>query len=255
MNITLIGAGRLAYQLGKSLSKAGHKITEVYSRTETSAKALADLLETTYCCDLSKVSRDSDVYVFALKDSALEQVASQICPTIGEALAIHTAGSMPMELFKGKARHYGVLYPMQTFSKERNVDFTDIPCFIEASDEASESKIRQMLEGVSQLIIKMDTDRRKKLHLAAVFACNFSNHCYAMAEKILKSEGIDFNVMLPLIDETARKVHDLSPAKAQTGPAVRWDENVIQNQSNQLEGIDRDIYMLMSESIHRNLKT
>lgn len=131
MKIVLIGAGNLATHLGKALHAAGHDMVQVFSRTMQSAETLASLLDAEPLTDMAQVRDDADVYIFSVKDSALEQLISQLCG--GEKkVFLHTAGSMPMSVFRGKALHYGVLYPMQTFSKQREVDFSIIPCFIEA---------------------------------------------------------------------------------------------------------------------------
>ena len=160
-----------------------------------------------------------------------------------------------MSLFQGLAHHYGVFYPMQSFSKERTVYFAEIPTFIEANDDKTKQVIRQLAESVTQHVIELSSDDRQYLHLAAVFACNFVNHCYALAAEILEQHGMDFNVMLPLIDETARKVHQLHPLQAQTGPAMRYDENVIRHQLELLNDnpAARDIYERMSMNIHRKV--
>ena len=154
-----------------------------------------------------------------------------------------------MDLFKGCCTHYGVLYPMQTFSKEREVDFHQIPLFIEASDAESLQQIRVLADSVSQHVYELSTADRRYLHLAAVFACNFANHCYTLAADVLAQKGLPFDVMLPLVDETARKVHELHPVEAQTGPAVRGDQNVLAAQSALLDGRLRTIYNIMSDSI------
>jgi len=158
-----------------------------------------------------------------------------------------------MEMFKGMTHHYGVFYPMQSFSKERLVDFAEIPTFIEANDAKAMGVIRLLAESVSERVRELSSDDRQYLHLAAVFACNFTNHCYAMAAEILEEHGMGFDVMLPLIDETARKVHQLHPLQAQTGPAVRYDENVIRHQAQLLQShpVMKDLYERMSLHIHR----
>ena len=142
---------------------------------------------------------------------------------------------------------------MQTFSKSREVDFSEIPVFIEASGAVELAQIERLAASVSGNVRELDTSRRRYLHLAAVFACNFANHCYALAEEILARHDIPFDVMLPLVKETARKVEQLSPREAQTGPAVRYDENVINRQAAMLadEPEWKNIYESMSRSIHR----
>lgn len=251
MKIVLIGAGNLATHLGKALHAAGHDMVQVFSRTMQSAETLASLLDAEPLTDMAQVRDDADVYIFSVKDSALEQLISQLCG--GEKkVFLHTAGSMPMSVFRGKALHYGVLYPMQTFSKQREVDFSIIPCFIEANDEFALKQIEGLAGQISHRVFQLSSEDRKYLHLSAVFACNFANHCYAASQELLQQHGIPFDVMLPLIDETAAKVHGMTPKEAQTGPAVRYDENVIDKQIQLLENQPyfQKIYDCMSKSIH-----
>lgn len=251
MKIVLIGAGNLATHLGKALHAAGHDMVQVFSRTMQSAETLASLLDAEPLTDMAQVCDDADVYIFSVKDSALEQLISQLCG--GEKkVFLHTAGSMPMSVFRGKALHYGVLYPMQTFSKQREVDFSIIPCFIEANDEFALKQIESLAGQISHRVYQLSSEDRKYLHLSAVFACNFANHCYSASQELLQQHGIPFDVMLPLIDETAAKVHGMTPKEAQTGPAVRYDENVIGKQIQLLENQPyfQKIYDCMSKSIH-----
>ena len=251
MKIVLIGAGNLATHLGKALHAAGHDMVQVFSRTMLSAETLASLLDAEPLTDISQVRDDADVYIFSVKDSALEQLISQLCG--GEKkVFLHTAGSMPMSVFRGKALHCGVLYPMQTFSKQREVDFSIIPCFIEANDEFAQKQIEGLAVQISHRVYQLSSEDRRYLHLSAVFACNFANHCYAVSQELLQQHGIPFDVMLPLIDETAAKVHGMTPKDAQTGPAVRYDENVIGKQIQLLENQPyfQKIYDSMSKSIH-----
>lgn len=193
----------------------------------------------------------ADVYIISVKDNALQEVIRQATKDREDQLFVHTAGSMPMDVFKGYTSRYGVLYPMQTFSKERMVDFSEIPLFLEASDAVTLATLRVLADSVSQHVYELSSEERKYLHLAAVFACNFANHCYALSAEALTHVHLPFDVMLPLIDETARKVHELHPLDAQTGPAVRYDENVIRMQSALIEDpLMREIYERMSQSIH-----
>ena len=272
MKIVLIGAGNLATHLGKALHAAGHDIVQVFSRTMQSAETLASLLDAEPLTDIAQVMDDADVYIFSVKDSALVQLVAQLCRHEADGLGedgavnalrkakkgehervfLHTAGSMPMSVFKGMAQHYGVLYPMQTFSKQREVDFSIIPCFVEANDEFAQKQIEGLAREISGRVYQLSSEDRKYLHLSAVFACNFANHCYAISQELLEEHGIPFDVMLPLINETAAKVHEMKPKDAQTGPAVRYDENVIGKQSKLLENHPhfKKVYDSMSKSIH-----
>ena len=231
MNVAMIGRGRVATHMSKALLKAGHGVVSVNSRT------------------LEELPQDADVYILAVKDSALQDVIRQLTnllKTKNDApLIVHTAGSMPLSVFEGYAENGGVFYPMQTFSMEREVDFREIPLFIEGKDK----RIRELAESISEHVYELSSDDRKYLHLAAVFACNFTNHCYTLAAEVLEKKGLPFDVMLPLVDETARKVHELHPHEAQTGPAVRGDENVMNAQAALLDGRNKEIYELLSKSI------
>lgn len=253
MRVSLIGAGNLATNLGKALKQQTDiEVVQVFSRTMNAAETLARQLGCPAVCDLDQVCCDADAYVVSVKDAVLEEVVRTLCKGREQAVFVHTAGSMPLSVFEGCSRHYGVLYPMQTFSKEREVDFGEIPVFVEASDELAMTVVRQ-LARVSERVYELSSADRRYLHLAAVFACNFANHCYMLSSEVLAGCGVPFDVMLPLIDETARKVHELSPREAQTGPAVRYDENVMDAQKTLLtDGLMREIYEKMSLSIHRN---
>jgi len=231
VKVVLIGRGRLATNLLAALQQAGHEVVSINSRT------------------LEGLPLEADAFIVAVKDSALEEVIRRATKGREQQLFLHTAGSMPMSLFEGHTGRYGVFYPMQTFSKERLVDFAEIPVFIEGADPA----IRPLAESISRRVYELSTEARKYLHLSAVFACNFVNHCYALSAELLEQHGLPFDVMLPLIDETARKVHELHPHDAQTGPAVRYDENVIRMQSALLADNPelQQIYELLSLDIHR----
>ena len=251
--IVLIGAGNVATHLGKALQGAGFDIRQVYSRTEASASALGHLLSTPYTLSLDEVCTDADLYIVALKDSVLQELLPQIVIGREKALFVHTAGSMPMQVWEGHALRYGVLYPMQTFSKQREVCFEEVPFFVEANVQDDLEALKALAGRISPKVHEATSEQRKYLHIAAVFACNFSNHMYALCGHLLEKHGIPFDVMLPLIDETARKVHELPPADAQTGPAIRYDVNVIDRHLEMLsdEPEMQDLYEKISKSIYK----
>lgn len=252
MRIVLIGAGNLATHLAKALIKAKHDIVQVFSRTEESAEALAKIAECESTTDIYNIRCDADIYIFSVKDSVLERLANCVAENVHGKLFVHTAGSMPMDILPVERR--GVLYPMQTFSKSREVDFSVIPTFIEAEKEEDLNTLQELASSITTSVRVLSSNDRKSLHVAAVFACNFVNHCYRLSEKVLADYGVPFSVMLPLVDETARKVHEISPKDAQTGPAVRWDENVMLRHKQMLENdaMMKEIYELMSKSIHND---
>lgn len=254
MKIVIIGSGNLATNLSLALKDAGQDIVQIFSRTEAHAKELADKVGCPYTASLDAIRSDADVYILSVKDDALLRLIPILCESRQNGLFLHTAGSVPMNLFEGSASRYGVLYPMQTFSKNRRVDFREIPCFIEASSPQTLAVVRSLTECISDHVVVCDSEKRKKMHLAAVLACNLTNHCYRLAERVLEAEQIDFSLFLPLIEETARKVKTLSPKEAQTGPMVRYDQGVMRMQMEMLpDDRTREIYRLMAESIHEDL--
>lgn len=251
--IVLIGAGNVATHLGIELKRKGFNITQVFSRTEKSASELASLLDVSYTTALQDVVYDADIYVVALKDSALHEQLPYIIKGRENALFVHTAGSLPMDVWKDYVSRYGVLYPMQTFTKSREVDFSKVSFFVEA-DRVEDLNLLKMIAGsLSPKVYEATSEQRKYLHLSAVFACNFSNHMYALSAYLLKQKNLPFEAMLPLIDETTRKVHELLPQEAQTGPAIRGDMNVMSAHLDLLtdEPLIRELYEKLSNSIYR----
>ena len=273
-SIVFLGSGNLATHLSLALKAAGEDIIQIFSRTQEHAQALADKLHCDSCVSISDIRTDADVYIFSVKDDALPNLITQLAVKLSGSLStgegggrghvpifLHTAGSVPMSVFPDNFQlsifnfqlRYGVLYPMQTFSKDRSVNFREIPCFIEASDNNTLEEIKTLASKISDHVLEMSSEKRKKLHLAAVFACNMVNHCYRLAEKVLEEEGIDFSLYLPLIQETANKVKELSPRQAQTGPMVRYDKKIMDAQIALInDERTRQIYRLMADSIHED---
>lgn len=249
MKVVCIGAGNVATHLSQAMREAGFSVRQLFSRSENSAKTLAEKLNCDYTTDLKKIASDADLYLFSVKDEALPETVAAIPPNNG--LWIHTAGSLPMDLFHGYTTRYGVLYPMQTLSKLRKTDFSKVPLFIEGNTAETENKISDIAQTLSAHVTRMDSDKRRYLHLAAVFACNFSNHMYALAAQILEKQDIDWKILRPLIDETADKLYTMKPEAAQTGPAIRYDRNVIEHHLAMLDDDrTRKLYAMISDSIH-----
>lgn len=227
MKVTLIGTGNVGTNLQAALTKAGHEVVWLRGR------------------DFKAEDIRGEVVIVSVKDDALPSVAKRLKDV--DSLVVHTAGSIHMNVLPCPRR--GVLYPMQTFSKSRIVNFKSVPLFLETEREEDMPLLDELSRTISDCIHHTDSEGRRLLHLAAVFASNFANHCYTLSADILKAKRIDFEVMLPLIDETARKVHQLPPNEAQTGPAVRGDEGVMKKQCEMLSGTAKEVYELMSKSI------
>ena len=250
-NVVFIGAGNVATHLSKAMKDAGFYIKQVYSRSEDSAKRLADVLDCGYSTDIQNVMQEADIYVFSLKDDILPEIISSM-PTKG-GIWIHTAGSVNIDIFQKHTESYGVIYPMQTLSKSRKTDFSKIPLFVEGNTTEIENELFNIATTLSDNVMRMISEKRKYLHLAAVFACNFSNHMYTLASQILEKQGIDYKILQPLIDETANKLYSMSPKDAQTGPAVRYDRKIIDRHLSMLDDENmRKIYEMISENINKN---
>lgn len=251
-NIIIIGAGNVATHLATALLKAGYNIRQIYSRTEASASELANQLGCPYTTHIGSVASDGDLYIVSVKDSALNTLLAPLVQQAPHALFVHTAGSVPMNIWQGLTERYGVLYPMQTFSKQRPVNFQEVTFFTEAHSPEDLQALNKIAANLGSKAYEASSEQRRYLHIAAVFACNFANHMYAIADHLLSTHGLPFEAMLPLIDETTRKVHKLSPVAAQTGPAQRYDENVINKHLEMLQNEPRlaTIYEQVSKNIH-----
>lgn len=251
--IVVIGSGNLATHLAVALYRSGANITQIYSPTAQHAATLAALVEAEAVTAIASIRPDADCYIISVKDDAIPVVIEGMGHIGPNSVMIHTAGSVPLSVFNGTAAHYAVLYPMQTFTKGRKLDFTSIPCFIEGSDTFAMNEVRNIADSISHNVVPADSDSRRKLHLAAVFACNMVNHCYRLAERVLEGENIDFKLFAPLIEETADKIKELTPREAQTGPMVRGDMTVMNAQMRLLkDDTMRRIYQLMAESIYHD---
>lgn len=253
MKVVFVGAGNVATNLAIELYRLDFDIVQVYSRTQESADELAHQVKAIATTNLSNIIDSADLYIFSVKDAVLKDVLSQIPHNKG--LWIHTAGSLPLSILEGFTEKYGVFYPLQTFSKGRNITWKNIPIFVEASDIESEELLMAIAKQLSEKVAILSSDLRQYVHLTGVFACNFVNHMYALSAEVLKKANLTFDVALPLIDETASKVHEMNPEEAQTGPAVRYDENVMNKHLAMLDNDKMaDIYRLISDSIHQASK-
>jgi predicted short-subunit dehydrogenase-like oxidoreductase (DUF2520 family) len=250
MKIVFIGSGNVATHLAIAAKKEGHHILQIYSRSAENARCLAEKVNAKCTNRLSEINCFAEIYIFSIKDDVLGEVLSEMPAT--EGLWIHTAGSIPMNIFHPYHDRYGVLYPLQTFSKEREIDFEKIPLFIEANDPKVREQLQEFAGGLSPIVHYIESEKRRYLHLAAVFACNFVNHMYAIAAQLLEKNQIPFDMLLPLIDETAAKIHQMHPREAQTGPAIRFDKQVMNSHIDLInDALTKEIYRLISQSIHK----
>ncbi|GGG95069.1 Rossmann-like and DUF2520 domain-containing protein [Pedobacter zeae] len=249
MNIVLLGSGNVATHLAKALKAKGEHVVQVYSPNLVNAKLLAGRIAAEAVNDLNAVKTDADLYIISVKDDAIESIAAGLKKVNG--LVVHTSGTTDIQVLSAQVKHAGVFYPLQTFSKIKEVVFDRIPLCIEATDAGRLEILRQLAAKLSEQVYELGGEKRKVLHLAAVFACNFPNHLYALANQVLQQNGLDFEIIRPLIAETADKVMTNLPENVQTGPAVRNDESTINKHLSMLKDKPalQEIYQTLSNSI------
>lgn len=225
MKLAFIGAGNLATNLAISFYKKGITVSQIFSRTLSSAKMLAEKVDAGFINDILHLNEDADMYFICVSDDAVESVLAQV--TLPKSIIVHTAGSISMEVLSKVTQNYGVFYPLQTFSKSRVVDLADVPLCLEAANEATLKVLKELAKIISDRVVLLNSEQRLVLHIAAVFACNFTNHLYAISEQLLYEYGMDFEFLYPLIWETTLKIGKMSPAEGQTGPAIRRDMKIV----------------------------
>ena len=233
MNIVIIGQGNVATNLDYAFRKKGIACQMVSSREGLDQLPAAN------------------VYIYAVRDEALPSVVKQVV-SVGKSLHLHTSGTMPITVFGEDKPHAGIFYPFQTFSKARVIeDFSTVPVFFEARGIDDISAVYSLALTITSRVYEASQHDRERLHVAGVFTNNFTNLMYTMAAELLKNTHIPFSALLPLIDETAAKIHTLSPHDAQTGPARRGDENVMNHHLSLLTEEQQAIYRLLSDAIQK----
>ncbi len=252
MEISIIGSGNVATHFAKSLRQVGNSIVAIYSLHQSHAQKLADQIDCPIATNKLDELPQSQLILFAITDDVLSQTAQELLrinPSSKQALWVHTAGCMPLSIFPRNVEK-GVIYPLMTLSKDCVSPYT-VPLFIEADNEKNLQILNIIAQQISPKVTPISSQQRQTLHLAAVFANNFTNHCYAIAYELLQKARIDPQFLVPIINETTQKLQYLSPLQAQTGPAVRNDQNVINKHlallNDHLEF--QNIYQLMSQSI------
>jgi len=248
IHITIFGGGNVAIHLAKAfLSNTDIKLQQIYNRHIDKISDFKN--KTEIIDDLSKL-KSADMFILALTDDAIADFSKKLIPY--NILTVHTSGSMPMQALQTKRN--GVFYPFQTFSKEKeNIDFKNIPILIEAQNEHDLKLLNRLGQLLSDNVQIVDSQQRKALHISGVFAANFVNHLYEQAHQILKEHQLSFDLLKPLILEVARKVQEITPQQAQTGPAIRSDQKTIDSHLNFLKNpVQKKIYKLLTESIQKN---
>ena len=253
-NIVIIGAGNVAKHIANAL-KYNAKIIQVYSKHLTNAKQLAEQIsgECQYTDNVNDLCI-ADLYLISIKDDVISEFLKTVPEKFRDSYWVHTSGSVPRDVFNGFNNKNGVIYPLQTFSKEVKVNVEEVAFFVEGNNEGVEEQLISYATLISKSVYKADSKLRQQLHVAAVFANNFSNYMYIIANDILKRNDLPFSVLSPLIQETTRKATSIPPLEAQTGPAVRGDLNVINKHISLLNTEESNIYDIVSKSILKRFK-
>jgi predicted short-subunit dehydrogenase-like oxidoreductase (DUF2520 family) len=252
LSIVLLGSGNMATQLGLELKKAGAKIIQVYSPTLKHVRRLAKKLDADFSTDIHAIHPHADVYLIALKDEAIEKISTYLHQP--GKLVLHTSGSVSLAALQHTGKNTGVLYPLQTITKEKALDFRKVPICIEASSRQSRKQLLRIADAISEKVYELDSQQRETVHVAAVFANNFSNHFYALAHLLLDEQKLPFELIQPLILETAQKVQHLHPLETQTGPARRNDKAVMRKHIQLLHNHPdlQRLYRLISAGIQKH---
>lgn len=249
-NISIIGAGNVATHLAIAFYNKGLTISKVYSRNIENAKLLATKINAQAIDNLEKLNNENCIYIVCVKDDIIENLLKNF--PLKKPLIAHTSGSVSIEIFKKlRFSSFGIFYPLQTFSKTKAINLNEVPFCIEANSKENEILLLELARVLSDNVQLINSEQRKQLHLAAVFACNFSNYMYTIANDLLSNNNMDLSLLKPLIIETAKKIKDNSPKAMQTGPAKRNDKAVIEKQLQLLANTPdyKDIYQLITDSI------
>lgn len=249
MEAVILGSGNVATHLAKALKKAGIVVTQLYGRNLAAARALAGEIGAAATDQLADIVPNADIYIIAVKDNAIAEVASGI--QVGKGMVVHTSGSTDMEVLQPFFARYGVLYPLQSFSMDVPMDFSQVPLLLEANVKASLSVLRDLAQKLSPFIYEYSTEQRRTLHLGAVLVNNFANYFYGMAKQLMDERQADFELLYPLMQQTVLKAMQHDPGSVQTGPAIRDDRHIMQMHLQMLEGHAdwQSLYRLISAAI------
>lgn len=245
MQIVIIGSGNVAYHLAKAFTEKNIPLAQLFGRNEEDLSKISQELQVPFS---TTILEDADLYIICVSDGSVENVSHLI--TKKDCLVAHTSGSLPKEILAGAYRKSS-FYPLQTFSKSKGLDYSKIPFFIETENDEDQKILTDLAAKISENVMKSNHEKRKYIHLTAVFACNFVNHLFSKAKEISDAQEIPFDYFLPLIDETVKKIHEIEPRAAQTGPAVRNDTRVLELHEHLLKGESLEIYKTINHSIKK----
>lgn len=253
-SITLLGAGNVGYHLAKKLHQEGHTIHQVFSRNSDRFANIYPTICQNVTTDLAHINAQADIYIIAVSDDAIKTVAEQL--NIQKKIVVHTSGASPMTQLQMHPNH-GIFYPLQTFTRNKPIDFSHLPICIDGSNEQVKNTLFHLAQTLTQSVYPLTDEQRQALHVAAVFANNFTNHLLAIADDICKTHEVPFEILKPLIRETFEKIQVQTPQNSQTGPAIRGDKKTIEKHLALLATQDRyaQLYQLLTQSIQSDFKS
>jgi len=253
--VVIIGSGNVATHFARAIQKTGKKIIQIYSKHPNSAKLLSREVNASFVKSIKEITKNADLYILAIKDTVIEEVSSLL--KIGNNLIVHTSGTVSADILKKASSNFGVIYPLQSFSKDIPVDWKTIPVFIEANNKENEDILLTFIKNITDHVTVMSSEKREIVHLSAVFVNNFVNYLYTIAEDIMKNKQLSFDQLKPLIIETANRIINDNPGNIQTGPAIRKDKKTIQKHLELLsyQKDYADIYSFMTNMIIKSNKT
>ncbi|MGB1316995.1 MAG: Rossmann-like and DUF2520 domain-containing protein, partial [Flavobacteriales bacterium] len=246
-NVVLIGAGHMAHHLGNALKRSNNKLLKIINRSAENGERLAFELGCEFSTEFNSIPEEADVVIIAVKDDAVKAVANQV--SANGIIVAHTSGSVPMSDLENASDKIGVFYPLQTMHKDAEVDMSEVPFCIEGNSKWNEGVLLELARSLSENVQVLTSEQRKVSHVAAVFACNFSNHFYALSEQILEENGMNLDILKPLIKKTASNILTDHPKALQTGPAKRNDVKVMEEHQQMLSPELKKLYAEVSESI------
>lgn len=249
MKIVIIGAGNVATHLAVAIKKSGQNILQIISKKIENSKKLAQKIGCDFADNISEINKNADLYIISVSDNQITKIASH--KNLKNKFVVHTAGSISQEVLSNNSNKYGVFYPLQTFSKNVFVDFSQVPICIEANNTRNFQILENLAVKLGCESYAVNSEQRAKLHLSAVFVNNFTNYMFAVGNDILEKNNLPFEILRPLIRQTVAKIESTKPADVQTGPAIRGDTETIKKHLQQLSQMPdyKEIYELISNKI------
>lgn len=247
--IVIIGAGNMAWHLAHQFAGAGHKVVQIYNRTKAAAESLANEVGADFVSSIEDITKDADIYIVAVSDHGIDDIILEL--RLPGKVVAHTSGAVPLKGMEHITEEAGIFYPLQTLTKGNIVDFKQIPILIESDSAKAKYELTALADTVSNKVQELDSHKRRSLHVAAVFVNNFTNYMFDIAENITEREGLNFDLLQPLMQETVNRLQKNKPADVQTGPAKRGDFKTIEQHLTYLNGSPefKETYLVLTESI------